>query len=164
MRSSFFNTEVTKLLSIYIKDVRVNRNIQNDDGQGGRRHMQNSTSSANVTNDNSKAKGVPDFRHAKVPPSILTFAQFMAVHINNLSVVLKIMDFNPDCYLLIIVKELHLNGSIVHNAKTLLVSAAINDAQVYLISIKEIHLFQTSRLIHFFHFCHSSQRCCVAVR
>lgn len=75
-------------------------------------------------------ENVPDFRHAKVPPSILTFAQFMAVHINNISVLVMYNDFDPGWYIHALAKELHLDGSIVHNAKTLLVNAALNEAQV----------------------------------
>lgn len=54
----------------------------------------------------------------------------MAVHINNISIVLMSNDFEPGWLLHATVKELHLDGSIVHNAKTLLVTAALNDAHV----------------------------------
>jgi len=77
----------------------------------------------------SEAKGVPDFRQTKVPASIITFAQFMAVHVNNISVVLMNNDFDPGWFIHATAKELHLDGSIVQNARVLLVNAALSEAQ-----------------------------------
>lgn len=54
----------------------------------------------------------------------------MAMHINNISVVLMNNNFDPGWFIHATARELHLDGSIVHNAKTLLVNAALNDAQV----------------------------------
>lgn len=120
MRSSFFTTEVTKLLSIYIRDIRINKDI-------------NSTRQDDVSEgfyyEARKKKGVPDFRQTKVPASILTFAQFMAVHVNNISVVLMNNDFDPGWFIHATAKELHLDGSIVQNARVLLVNAALTEAQ-----------------------------------
>uniref|UniRef100_A0A1A9X0V8 FMP27/BLTP2/Hobbit GFWDK motif-containing RBG unit domain-containing protein n=1 Tax=Glossina brevipalpis TaxID=37001 RepID=A0A1A9X0V8_9MUSC len=124
LRSSFFNTEVTKLLSIYVKDIRINKDIQTKNDE----HIEDFIGRSRCKTE-SAVKNVLDFRHAKVPPSILTFAQFMAVHINNISVVLMNNDFDPGWFIHAIAKELHLNGSIVHNAKTLLVNVALNEAQ-----------------------------------
>lgn len=57
----------------------------------------------------------------------------MAVHINNISIALMSNDIEPGWLLHATVKELHLDGSIVHNSKTLLVTAALNDAHVKII-------------------------------
>lgn len=70
-----------------------------------------------------------DFRNAKVPHSIITFAQFMAVHMYNLSIVLMNNCMEPGWLLHGTASELHLDGSIVHNEKTLLVSLELNDTQ-----------------------------------
>lgn len=68
-----------------------------------------------------------DFRNRKVPHSIITFAQFMAVHVYNLSIVMMNTNAEPGWLLHGTSSELHLNGSIVHNEKTLLVSVELND-------------------------------------
>ncbi|XP_034656577.1 protein KIAA0100 [Drosophila subobscura] len=126
LRSSFFTTEVTKLLSIYIRDIRINKDIP-------RRHYEGSVDFVETLNTHrdkeGAAKGVPDFRESKVPASIITFAQFMAVHINNISVVLMNNDFDPGWFIHATAKELHLDGSIVQNARVLLVNAALSEAQ-----------------------------------
>ncbi|XP_005187021.2 protein hobbit [Musca domestica] len=126
LRSSFFNTEVTKLVSIYIRDIRINKDIQTAKHDGP---AQETSRKSNFRRDIGGGKGVPDFRHAKVPPSILTCAQFMAVHINNISVVLMNNDFDPGWFIHATAKELHLDGSIVQNAKILLINAVLNEAQ-----------------------------------
>lgn len=128
MRSSFFNTEVTKLLSIYIRDIRINKDIQTTKNDG----ISEEPDPRFRLKREKGVKSVPDFRQAKVPPTILTCAQFMAVHINNISVVLMNNDFDPGWFIHATAKELHLDGSIVHNAKTLLVNAILNEAQVRL--------------------------------
>lgn len=69
IRSSFFNTEVSKLLSITIRDIRVNKDIDDTvtiDSNGGRINEDDSTD-PNLS--------VCDFRNKKVPPSIIKFAQ-----------------------------------------------------------------------------------------
>lgn len=71
-----------------------------------------------------------DFRNKKVPPSIITFAQFIAVHVHNISIILMNNSFEPNWFVHATVKELHLDGSIVLNTKSLIVTAALNDAQV----------------------------------
>lgn len=54
----------------------------------------------------------------------------MAVHIHNISLVLMNNNFEPNWLLHATATELHLDGSIVHNTKSLIVTAALNDAQV----------------------------------
>ncbi|XP_043650223.1 protein KIAA0100 [Drosophila teissieri] len=127
LRSSFFTTEVTKLLSIYIRDIRINKDIHSrqDDTQDTYELRRTQTSEGKP----SETKGVPDFRETKVPASIITFAQFMAVHVNNISVVLMNNDFDPGWFIHATAKELHLDGSIVQNARVLLVNAALSEAQ-----------------------------------
>ncbi|KAH8380297.1 hypothetical protein KR009_009804, partial [Drosophila setifemur] len=127
LRSSFFNTEVTKLLSIYIRDIRINKDIHTwqDDTQD----VYELRRAQSPEGKDRASKGVPDFRQTKVPASIITFAQFMAVHVNNLSVVLMNNDFDPGWFIHATAKELHLDGSIVQNAGVLLVNAALSEAQ-----------------------------------
>ncbi|EDV96361.1 GH15243 [Drosophila grimshawi] len=124
LRSRFFTTEVTKLVSIYIRDIRINKDIHS--------HRQDDVSdgcSYEPRKRKSEVRSVPDFRQTKVPASIITFAQFMAVHVNNISVVLMNNDFDPGWFIHATAKELHLDGSIVQNARVLLVNAALLEAQ-----------------------------------
>ena len=55
----------------------------------------------------------------------------MAIHVNNIIVVLKNNDVDPSWYMHATAKELHLDGSIVHNQRTLLVNVALNEVQVF---------------------------------
>ncbi|EDW79258.1 uncharacterized protein Dwil_GK25563 [Drosophila willistoni] len=142
LRSSFFTTEVTKLLSIYIRDIRINKDIHSSGGSSagvGSSHNQHTDEGVGIEaagfswppkeDDSTSGKGVPDFRQTKVPASIITFAQFMAVHVNNISVVLMNNDFDPGWFIHATAKELHLDGSIVQNARVLLVNASLSEAQ-----------------------------------
>ncbi|XP_030570008.1 protein KIAA0100 [Drosophila novamexicana] len=124
LRSRFFTTEVTKLVSIYVRDIRINKDIHSnrqDDVSDGFYYE--------PRKQKAEARSVPDFRQTKVPASIITFAQFMAVHVNNISVVLMNNDFDPGWFIHATAKELHLDGSIVQNARVLLVNAALVEAQ-----------------------------------
>lgn len=107
---------MTKLLSINIKDIRINKDINKK------------LSTDKILTK--KKKTILDFRDKKVPPSIITFAQFIAVHVHNISVVLMNNDFDPGWMLHATASELHLDGSIVQNAKSLMVTAALNDAHI----------------------------------
>lgn len=74
-----------------------------------------------------------DFRHRKVPPSIMTFAQFIAVHVHHIAVTVASDVHEPNWRMHATVQELHLDGSIVQNAKSLIVTAALNDARAKLL-------------------------------
>lgn len=131
VRSSFFNSDVTKLLSINIRHVRVHKDITTvPKGQEG-----NLSDDANQPDGGDETNAKPflaamDFRNKKVPPSIMTFAQFIAVHVHHISVVLVNRSREPSWFLHATVAEMHLDGSIVQNAKSLIVTAALNDAEV----------------------------------
>lgn len=105
------------MLSINIHDIRVNKDV--DD---------NERSTPDEIPRNRKSYEL-DFRNKKIPHSIITFAQFMAVHMYNLSIVLMNNNMEPGWLLHGTASELHLDGSIVHNEKTLLVSLELNDTQ-----------------------------------
>lgn len=109
---------MTKLLSINIHDIRVNKDV--DD---------NERSTPDDIPRNNKKSYELDFRNKKIPHSIITFAQFMAIHMYNVSIVLMNNNMEPGWLLHGTASELHLDGSIVHNEKTLLVSLELNDTQ-----------------------------------
>lgn len=62
-RSNFFSSEVTKLLAVVLRDVRINKDVGNY-GEGTK-------PSRRLPDDWSHV----DFRNKKIPPSIITFAQ-----------------------------------------------------------------------------------------
>lgn len=124
VRSSFFNSDVTKLLSINIRHVRVHKDITKVVSLDEDKDEQYDSS------EKSELWAAMDFRNKKVPPSIMTFAQFIAVHVHNISIVLMNRSKEPSWFLHASVKEVHLDGSIVQNAKSLIVTAALNEAEV----------------------------------
>lgn len=142
MRSSFFSTEVTKLVSIYLRDIRINKDIQNIDNftQSPELGSYRGVGAEVPQNGTNSGANIPDFRQAKVPPSILKFAQFMAVHVNDISMVLLYADFDPNWFIHITVKTLHLDGSIVQNAKKLFVNAVLTESQVIIKILMEEYL------------------------
>lgn len=78
IRSSFFSSDVTKLLSINIRGIRINKDIKKasstSSSSGG------STAGGSPQEDfSTETNNVFDFRNRKVPPSIITFAQ--VIHI-----------------------------------------------------------------------------------
>lgn len=73
---------------------------------------------------------VIDFRQKKVPPFVVKFAQFMSVHVQNISVVMMNNNYNPSWFMHATAGDLHLDGSTLHSAKTLIVTAALNEAHV----------------------------------
>ncbi|GAB0095576.1 KIAA0100 [Sergentomyia squamirostris] len=115
IRSSFFNSEVSKFLSINIRDIRINKDI---------------VGKSEVDSTFPQVYSNPlDFRDKKVPTSIINFAQFMAIHIYNISLVVMNNDIDAGWLLHAIASEMHLDGSIVHNSKTLIVTASLCDVQ-----------------------------------
>lgn len=106
-RSSFFSSEVTKLVSLIVRDVRINKDIS----------TYPSADDKLVTNNLS-------FHNQKIPPAIITFVQFMAVHVYNISAMLLRAE-SPEWLVHATAGELHLDGSIIHNARTLLINVTI---------------------------------------
>ncbi|XP_063241781.1 protein hobbit isoform X2 [Bacillus rossius redtenbacheri] len=104
-RSSLFSSDVTKLLAVVVKDVRINRAV------GG---VQASPPLG--------APGRPvNLQGITVPPLIVTLAQLMAVHVDGVNAMLLRME-QPECLAHITASQLHLDGSVLHGARTLLVN------------------------------------------
>ncbi|KAL0271984.1 UNVERIFIED_CONTAM: hypothetical protein PYX00_005130 [Menopon gallinae] len=104
-RSSFFSSEVTKLVSVIVKDVRINKDMES---------YPSSNEDFNTIS----------FENKRIPPALITFIQFMAVHIYNLSAML-LRPKSPEWLVYATAGELHIDGSIIHNARTLLVNVSI---------------------------------------
>lgn len=62
----------------------------------------------------------------------------MAVHVHNISVVVMVNNFEPSWFLHATAKEMHLDGSILHNTKSLVVTASLNDAEVNTASLLNV--------------------------
>lgn len=113
IKSSFLNSDLTKLITLVVRDVRINKDLQ---------------SNSNLDEINDEDNEELDFRDKKVPHFINTFAQFMAVHVYNVSAMLLRSDA-PNCLIHATASELHLDGSILKNAKSLLVTANLMEAR-----------------------------------
>lgn len=59
----------------------------------------------------------------------------MSIHVSNISVVLMNNNFDPSWFLHATAGELHLDGSTLNNARTLIVTASLNDAHVSRLNI-----------------------------
>ncbi|XP_017893303.1 protein KIAA0100 [Ceratina calcarata] len=105
IRSSLFSSDVAKLLAVIMKDVRINKDVP-------------LTAPVETVE---KAKKPIDFRDKKIPPIIITFVQFMAVHVENLSLLILGNGWLANGS----AESLTLDGSVVHGARTLLASAAV---------------------------------------
>lgn len=128
-RSNFFSSEVTKLLAVVLRDVRINKDVGNySEGSRPIRHLPDDWSHI-------------DFRNKKIPPSIITFAQFMAVHITNFNAML-LHQQSPEWLVHATAAEVHLDGSVVHSARSLLVNVVLVNAAAKLLR----HASQESNL------------------
>lgn len=78
------NSEVTKWLTISVRDIRINKDIIVRDELGP-----DEARDLLAYEVESVRRKVIDFRNKKVPTSIINFAQFMAVHVYNMSLVLR---------------------------------------------------------------------------
>lgn len=54
----------------------------------------------------------------------------MSVHVQNISVVMMNNNYNPSWFMHATAADLHLDGTTLHSAKTLIVTAALNEAHV----------------------------------
>ncbi|XP_012235996.2 protein hobbit isoform X1 [Linepithema humile] len=104
VRSSLFSSDVAKLLAVVMRDVRINKDVPVD-------------SACKIEQSNE----LLDFRNKKIPSIIITFVQFMAVHVENISLLALGNGWLANGS----AESLSLDGSIVHGARTLLASASI---------------------------------------
>ncbi|CAG9863492.1 unnamed protein product [Phyllotreta striolata] len=112
IKSSFLNSELTKLITLMVKDVRINKDL-----------------STKKLEEASINDTLLDFRDKQVPHFINTFAQFMAVHVYNISAML-LRSETPGCLIHATASQLHLDGSILKNAKSLLVTVNLMDTEI----------------------------------
>ncbi|XP_014209605.1 protein KIAA0100 [Copidosoma floridanum] len=104
MRSSLFSSEVAKLLSLMLRGVRVNIDVP-----------------AVSTRHKNRSNKVLDFRDTKIPSFIITVVQFLAINIENLSLLALGNGWLANGS----AETLCLDGSVVHGARTLLGTATV---------------------------------------
>ncbi|XP_065157345.1 LOW QUALITY PROTEIN: protein hobbit [Atheta coriaria] len=127
LNSSFFNAEVKKLVTLVTQDVSISYTVQ--------RKIDYAATQPNALGEEKKKV---DFRNSKIPASLPTFAQFMALHVYNISALIVFKDtfYNSrnqkediqNVCLYADAKELHLDGSIVQNSQSLLVNVNLLEA------------------------------------
>lgn len=120
-RSSFFSSEVTKLLAVVVRDVRINKDVGVAVGKKDQK--------SDKAEYQQQFSGLEDgrtinFHNRKVPPMIITFAQFMAIHVYNVNTMFLCAE-SPEWLVCASAGEVRLDGSIVHNARTLLVNVTV---------------------------------------
>ncbi|OXU27590.1 hypothetical protein TSAR_008120 [Trichomalopsis sarcophagae] len=104
VRSSLFSSEVAKLLSVMLRGVRINIDVP-----------------AVLVKHKNRSNKVLDFRNTKIPSFIITVVQFLAINIENLSLLALGSGWLGNGS----AETLSLDGSVVHGARTLLGTATI---------------------------------------
>lgn len=113
-RSSFLSSEVTKLLSVVIREVRINKDV------------------VGVREEDTSSAWNISFQNRKIPPLVITFAQFMAVHIRSVTSMFLRAE-SPEWLLHITLTDVHIDGSVVHSARSLLANVIIGAATAKLL-------------------------------
>ncbi|XP_065213016.1 protein hobbit [Planococcus citri] len=120
-RSSFLSSEVSKLLCLVICDVRVNKDVTSNSSDDFDQQVE----SVLRRNDIS-------FHNQKIPPVIITFAQFLAIHIRSITAML-LRPESPEWLLHASANDVQLDGSLVRSARTLLVNVTMTSASAKLL-------------------------------
>ncbi|CAH0722033.1 unnamed protein product, partial [Brenthis ino] len=149
-RSSFFNSEINKLVSVVVNNVVVTNNAEEKRSAVVETILkpllskQNSNSRSEGLNDDTNGESIQekdfsyitsqqllDFRNKKLPPSLVMFAQFMGVHIYD--AIINISSADNGCNLLASATQIHVDGAAGGPARTLVFSANIDNARVRVI-------------------------------
>ncbi|VVC94358.1 unnamed protein product [Leptidea sinapis] len=162
-RSSFFNSEINKLVSVVIKSLKITNNAEEKRNVVVETILkpllskQNSYSKSDEVDEEGihgerqlfglKQQKILDFRDAKLPPSLIMFAQFMGVHIYDASLTFhnaadSTWNFTATA------SEVHADGAAGGPAKALVFSANIAGAKVNLMALtKSLAELQCSVLV-----------------
>ncbi|KAG8300516.1 hypothetical protein J6590_074429 [Homalodisca vitripennis] len=114
-RSSFLSSEVAKLLSVVVHDVRINKDVRSK-RSGQPRPWQ----------------PPPSFHNQRIPPTVITFAQFMAVDIHSVTGMFLWTD-SPEWLLHMTLTDIHIDGSILHSSRSLLVNITVRSSSAKLL-------------------------------
>ncbi|CAH2086031.1 unnamed protein product [Euphydryas editha] len=146
-KSSFFNSEINKLVSVVIKNVEINnyaeerRSVVVETILRPLLSRQNSNSRSEGLNEEASGgsslerdlsnfgqQKLLDFRNKKLPPSLIMFTQFMGVHVHN---VIATLNTNVDEYSVhVSVSEAHADGAAGGPARALAFSTNLVNARL----------------------------------
>ncbi|RVE45263.1 hypothetical protein evm_010085 [Chilo suppressalis] len=139
-RSSFFNSEINKLVWVVIKGVEITNNVeakrsvvvetilkpllskQNSLNREGTEDELANLRSLNLGIGRYTQQKLLDFRDKKLPPSLIMFAQFMGVHVFNVSVTLRDSALSNGS-INVTASEVHADGAAGGPARALVFSA-----------------------------------------
>uniref|UniRef100_A0A146MBQ1 UPF0378 protein KIAA0100 n=5 Tax=Lygus hesperus TaxID=30085 RepID=A0A146MBQ1_LYGHE len=110
-RSSFLSSEVTKIVSVIVQDMRINRDMAKRSEKFGWQPPNS-------------------FDDIKIPPLIITLAQFVSLKV--LKVTLAVL--SPTTVVHSTLSEVNIDASVVHSARSLLASASVGTLNVRLLS------------------------------
>ncbi|XP_054265215.1 protein hobbit isoform X2 [Macrosteles quadrilineatus] len=114
-RSSFLSSEVAKLLSVVVHDVRINKDVKS------RRDA-----------PPKPWQPPPSFHDQKIPPIVITFAQFMAVDVHSVTGVF-LRAQSPEWLCHVTLSDLHIDGSVLHSCRSLLVNVTMGSSSAKLL-------------------------------
>jgi len=104
-----------------VRDVRINKDV--GVAVGKKDQKSDKTEYQQQFSDLEDGRTI-NFRNKKVPPMIITFAQFMAIRVYNVNTMFLCAE-SPEWLVHATAGEVRLDGSIVHNARTLLVNVTV---------------------------------------
>lgn len=104
-----------------MRDVRIKKDVG---GVSGKKDQKSDKADHQEQFPGSEDCRPVNFHNRKVPPVIITFAQFMAIHIYNVNTMFLRAE-SPEWLVHATAGEVHLDGSIIHNARSLLVNVTI---------------------------------------
>ncbi|KAL1132828.1 hypothetical protein AAG570_010780 [Ranatra chinensis] len=109
-RSSFLSSEVTKLVCIVVHDMRINKDIGNQSECGS-------------------WKAPNTFQNVKIPPLIITLAQFVSFSFVSVTCALV----KEQCVFHCTLSEVQLDASVVHSQRSLLTTLGVSAANLRLL-------------------------------
>ncbi|KAJ2953029.1 hypothetical protein O0L34_g7417 [Tuta absoluta] len=144
-RSSFFNSEINKLVSVVVQGLEITNNAEEKRSvvvetilkpllskQNSASSKEDEGTSFDLRADLSKAsqKKLLDFRDKKLPHSLIMFAQFMGVHIFNVSVTIHCGSVDNTFTVQAHAGEVHADGAAGGPARALVFSANVVGGRV----------------------------------
>lgn len=117
---------MTKLLALVVRDVRINKDVR---VAVGKKDQKSDKAECQQHFSGLEDSGMINFHNKKVPPVVITLAQFMAIHVYNVNTMFLCAE-SPEWLVHATAGEVRLDGSIVHNARKLLVNVTVVAATV----------------------------------
>ncbi|XP_050696104.1 protein KIAA0100-like [Eriocheir sinensis] len=138
--SSLFNQEERKIFAIKIHDVRIEKEVYERRSRGGggssgqgeaspsRSDLEAAFAQAAATATAAQPASMPDVIRVRIPPSMVTLAQFFGVHIMSVSVMF-LREKWPECLLHASAEKITLEGATLNQSNIALIGS-VTGAQV----------------------------------